>query len=314
MAEPERSDVEWALQRRLEDVFAKLGEKYGDLTGRLETKMRSTVTFDDVGGLRAAKTVLKGFALALTNPDLYREWGIAPPKGVLLYGPPGTGKTKLAQALATASASIFYHLKLLNLTSKFAANTAELLQEILRIAMAEGPGVLFLDEADALSLEHLLPPPQAREASARLVAALCEKLDALNTTARILVVAATTRTDALDPALVAPGRLDHLIEIPLPDPAAQREILDLIRGRTERNAGRTLFQTIDYDKILPVMGGMSGADISVIVRRALEVKVRHAAERAGDASHVTTGDLLEAIDSYKGVRGVVEKIRYGQYL
>jgi proteasome regulatory subunit len=314
MAEPERSDVEWALQRRLEDVFAKLGEKYGDLTGRLETKMRSTVTFDDVGGLRPAKTVLKGFALALTNPDLYREWGIDPPKGVLLYGPPGTGKTKLAQAVATASAAIFYHLKLLNLTSKFAANTADLLQEILRIAMAEGPGVLFLDEAEALSLEHLLPPPQAREASARLVAALCEKLDALKTTARILVVAATTRTDALDPALVAPGRLDRLIEIPLPDPAAQKEILELIRRRTEGNAGRALFQTIDYDKILPVMGGMSGADISVIVRRALEVKVRHAAERAGEVSSVTTGELLEAIDSYKGVRGVVEKIRYGQYL
>src|SRR6266852_2524926 len=238
MAEPERTDQEWALQRRLEDVFAKLGEKFGDLTGRVETKMRSTVTFDDVGGLRQAKTGLKGFALALSNPDLYRQWGIDPPKGVLLYGPPGTGKTKLAQAVATASSAIFYHLKLMNLTSKFGANTGDLLQEILRIAMAEGPAVLFLDEAEALSLEHLLPPPQAREASARLVAALCEKLDALSTAARILVVAATTHTDALDPALVAPGRLDHLIEIPLPDPGAQKEILELVRVRTEKNAGR----------------------------------------------------------------------------
>jgi SpoVK/Ycf46/Vps4 family AAA+-type ATPase len=99
----------------------------------------------------------------------------------------------------------------------------------------------------------------------------------------------------------------------LPDPAAQKEILELIRARTEKNAGRPLFAKIDYDKILPVMGGMSGADISVIVRRALEVKVRGAAER-GSASPVSTEDLLEAIDSYKGVRGVVEKIRYGQYL
>jgi ATP-dependent 26S proteasome regulatory subunit len=313
MAESERTDQEWALQRRLEDVFAKLGEKFGDLTGRVETKMRSTVTFDDVGGLHQAKTGLKGFALALSNPDLYRQWGIDPPKGVLLYGPPGTGKTKLAQAVATASNAIFYHLKLMNLTSKFGANTGDLLQEILRIVMAEGPAVLFLDEAEALSLEHLLPPPQAREASARLVAALCEKLDALRTSARILVVAATTRTDALDPALVAPGRLDHLIEIALPDPGAQKEILELVRARTEKNAGRPLFGKIDYDKILPVMGGMSGADISVIVRRALEVKVRGAAERAG-APPVSTDDLLDAIDSYKGVRGVVEKIRYGQYL
>jgi len=313
MAEPERNDQEWALQRRLEDVFVKLGEKYGDLTGRVETKIKSTVTFDDVGGLREAKTILKGFALALSNPDLYRQWGVEPPKGVLLYGPPGTGKSKLAQALATASDAIFYHLKLMNLTSKFAANTGDLLQEILRIAMAEGPAVLFLDEAEALSLDHLLPPPQAREASARLVAALCEKLDAMSTTERILVVASTTHTDALDPALVAPGRLDHLIEIPLPDPSAQKEILELVRVRTEKNAGRPLFDKIDYDKILPVMGGMSGADLSVIVRRALEVKVRAAAERAG-VPPVSTDDLLDAIDGYKGVRGVVEKIRYGQYL
>ena len=313
MAEPERTEKEWALQRRLDDVFAKLGEKYGDLTGRVETKIKSTISFDDVGGLRQAKIILKGFALALSEPDLYRQWGIEPPKGLLLYGPPGTGKSKLAQALATTSGAIFYHLKLMNLTSKFGANTADLLQEILKIAMAEGPALLFLDEAEALSLEHLLPPPQAREASARLVAALCEKLDAMNTAERILVVASTTRTDALDPALVAPGRLDHLIEIPPPDPTAQREILELIRLRTEKTAGRPLFDTIDYDKILPVMGGMSGADLSVIVRRALEVKVRAAAERPG-VSPVSTEDLLDAIDSYKSVRGVVEKIRYGQYL
>ena len=314
MADVEKSnDHEWALQRRLEDVFAKLGEKFGDLTGRLETDIRPTVTFDDVGGVRQAKAELRGFAVALTDPDRYSQWGITPPKGLLLYGPPGTGKTKLAKALATASAAVFFHLKLTNLTSKFGANTGELLQEILKIAMGEGRAVLFLDEAEALSLEHLLPPPQAREASARLVAALCEKLDAMSTAERILVVASTTHTDALDPALVAPGRLDHLIEIALPDPAAQKEILELIRVRTEKTAGRPLFEKIDYDKILPVMGGMSGADLSVIVRRALEVKVRAAAESAG-AAPVSTEDLVDAIDSYKGVRGVVEKIRYGQYL
>src|SRR6059036_2850310 len=98
---PALDNLEWALQRRLDDVFAKLGEKYGDLTGRVETQIRPTVTFDDVGGVRQAKAELRGFAVALTNPDLYSRWGIAPPKGLLLYCPPGTGKTKLAQALAT---------------------------------------------------------------------------------------------------------------------------------------------------------------------------------------------------------------------
>ena len=266
-----------------------------------------------MGGLREAKAAVRGFAYALTSPDLYAKWGIRPPRGLLLYGPPGTGKATLARALATAAQAIFYHLKLANLTSKFGANTGELLQEILRIAANEGKGVLFLDEADALSLEHLLPPPQAREASARLVAALCERLDGLDPGARILVVASTTRTDAIDPALVAPGRLDHLIEVPLPDAAAQQEIFELIRARIERQAGRSVFASIDYRTVLPVMGGMSGAEISQIVQRALEVKVHLAAEQ-GSASAVTTEDLLTAIDEYKRVRGVVEKIRYGQYL
>jgi ATP-dependent 26S proteasome regulatory subunit len=279
----------------------------------VETHIRPAGSFDEVGGLQHAKVLLRGFSHALTSPELYARWGIRPPRGILLYGPPGTGKATLARALASASSAIFYHLKLMNLTSKFGANTGELLQEILRIAISEGPAVLFLDEADALALEHLLPPPQAREASARLVAALCEKLDAMDPAARMLVVASTSRTDALDPALVAPGRLDHLVEVALPDAAAQQEILDLIRARVERNAERPVFDRIDYRKILPVMGGMSGADISQILQRALETKVHRSAAGEEEAP-VTTDDLLQAIDEYKRVRGVVEKIRYGQYL
>ena len=313
MSKLEADDLRWALQRRIEDVFAKLGEKFGDLTGRVETDIRPSVSFDDIGGLRQAKTMLRGFAYALTKPELYQEWGISPPKGVLLYGPPGTGKSKLARALAASAAAIFYHVKLFNLTSKFAANTGELLQEILRIAAAEGKAVLFLDEAEALSLEHLLPPPQAREASARLVATLCERLDGVPDTARILVIASTSRTDAVDSALVAPGRLDHLVEVALPDVEEQREILELLKARMERTAGRTLFEPVDYRKALPMMGGMSGADITEILRRAVEEKVHQVAE-GGQASLVSTQDLLEAIDRYKRVRSVVEKIRYGQYL
>jgi ATP-dependent 26S proteasome regulatory subunit len=307
-------DLQWALQRRLEDVFTKLGEKYGDLTGRVEMRIRPDVSFDEVGGVPQAKAALQGFATALEHPERYVEWGITPPKGILLYGPPGTGKTTLARALATSAGAIYYHLKLLNLTSKFGANTGEILQEALRIAIGERPGVLFLDEADALSLDHLLPPPQAREASARLVAALCEKLDAVEAeSSQVLVVAATSRTDVIDPSLVAPGRLDHLIEVPLPDPAGQQEILDLQRAKLERRADRKLFAEIDYGKVLPLMGGMSGGDISDILRRAIEAKV-HGSVDGKDTSVVSTDELLLAIETYKRVRGVVEKIRYGQYL
>ena len=304
---------QWAIQRRIDDVFAKLGEKFGDLSGRVVVLIKPETTFAQIGGLREAKSIVRSFATALTDPQLYRKWGITPPKGVLLYGPPGTGKSLLARALATETGSVFYHLKLMNLTSKFGPNTGELLQEILAVAKEQGKGVLFLDEANALSLEHLLPPAQAREASARLVAALCERLDGLEDFSRMIAVGSTSRTDSVDASLVAPGRLDRLVEVTLPDGPAQQEILEMTRRRAEAAAGRTLFADLDYRSVLPPMGGMSGAEISEITRRALEQKV-HAAGQGQDNGLVTTQDLLQQIDRYRRTREMVEKIRYGQYL
>ncbi len=312
-ADSDVSSQQWAIQRRIEDVFTKLGEKFGDLSGRVVVVIKPQTSFDNIGGLREVKTVVRSFATALTDPELYRKWGIIPPKGVLLYGPPGTGKTMLARAVATAAAAIFYHLKLMNLTSKFGPNTGELLQEILGIAKSEGKAVLFLDEANALSLEHLLPPAQAREASARLVAALCERIDGLDDFAPMLVIASTNRTDSIDPSLVAPGRLDHLVEVALPDGLAQQEIVQLAKNRAEKAAGRPLFADLDYRSLLPPMGGMSGAEISDLMRRALEQKV-HASSEGRDEGPVTTQDLLQQIDRYRRIREVVEKIRFGQYL
>ena len=319
--DPARSDEtppglegqQWAIQRRIEDVFAKLGEKFGDLRGRAEVKIKPDTSFDQIGGLREAKLAVRGFVTALTDPELYKRWGITPPKGVLMYGPPGTGKSMLARALATEAGAVFYHLKLINLTSKFGPNTGELIQEILGVAKEQGRGVIFLDEADALSLEHLLPAGQSREASARLVAALCEKLDGLEPFSRLVVVAATNRTDAVDPSLVAPGRLDRLVEVTLPDGPAQQQILALARAQAERAAGRRLVADLDSGSVLPPMGGMSGAEIAEVLRRALEQKVQ-AAGGGQDDSLVTTQDLLHQIDAYRRIRAVVEKIRYGQYL
>ena len=304
---------EWAVQRRLEDLLAKIAEKYGDLTGRVEVTHRPDTSFDQIGGLKAAKASLRGFATALTDPELYRKWGITPPKGVLLYGPPGTGKSLLARALASVANATFYHLKLQNLTSKFGPNVGDLLPEILAIAVQEPRTLIFLDEADALSLEHLLPPPQAREASARLIAILAEKIDSIADFSRVFVVAATSRTDAIDPSLVAPGRLDRLIEVPLPDPQAQQEIFLLNKTQAEQAAGRPLFADLDFRSLLPPMGGMSGAEIQEVIRRALETK----AQRAGAGENVgvvTTQELLQEIDGYRRIKEVVEKIRYGQYL
>jgi len=121
-------------------------------------RLRPDTTFEQIGGLREAKSIVRSLSTAVTDPELYRKWGITPPKGVLLFGPPGTGKSLLARALATETGAVFYHLKLMNLTSKFGPTTGELLPEILAVAREQGKGVVFLDEANALSLEHLLRP------------------------------------------------------------------------------------------------------------------------------------------------------------
>ena len=304
---------EWAVQRRLDDFLGGLEAKFGALRGRIEVVPSPGVAFEEIGGLEQSKAEIRGLSSALRVPDLYREWGITPSRGALLYGPPGTGKTLLAKALATAAGALFYHLKLLNLTSKIGPATAEVVQGVFGVATAEGKGVVFLDEADALSLEHVLPPDRAREVSMQLIGGLVELLDGLREFPNLMILAATNRPDAIDPALIAPGRLDRIIEVPLPEGPALREIIEIHRVRAEALAGRSLFEPLDFDAILPRVAGMSGGEVAEVVRRALEGKVQLAgAEQA--AGPVTTRDLLLAVDALRRVRDVVEKIRYGQYL
>jgi transitional endoplasmic reticulum ATPase len=301
------------VQRRLDDLIAKLEVKYGDLRGRIEVMPRPGVTFELIGGAEQAKGGISSLSYALRMPELYERWGISPPRGALLYGPPGNGKTLLARALATLSEALFYHVRLQNLTSKVGPNAAEVIKEVFQLARSEGKGVIFLDDADALSLEHLLPPDRAREASGPLISGLCELLDGLRVSPSLLVLASTSRPDGVESPLIAPGRLDHLIEVPLPEAPALREIIDIRRRRAEQTAGRSLFEALDYEALVPRLAGMTGAEVSEVLRRALEAKVQLAGSGT-DPGLVTTANVLRSVDELRRIREVVVKIRYGQYL
>ena len=305
--------AEWAVQRRLDDLIGKLEQKFGDLRGRVEVVPRPGVTFGMIGGADAAKSAISGLSYALRMPDLYRQWGISPPRGGLLYGPPGNGKTLLAKALATLSDALFYHLSLATLTSKVGPAAAEVIKEVFQLAGSEGKGVLYFEDAEALSFEHILPPERAREAAAPLVIGICELLDGLRAFPTLLVVASTSRPDGIGAHLIAPGRLDHLIEVPLPDGLALREIVEIQRKRAETLAERTLFEPIDVEALAARLAGMSGGEVAEVMRRALEAKV-HQAGSGEQPGLVRTADILTAVDDSRRVRDVMVKIRYGQYL
>lgn len=298
--------------RRLEDLLTRLARKYGDMKGKIEMSLRPDVSLADIGGLASAKREVEGLVVALRAPEVHQHWGTRPPKGTILYGPPETGKTLLARALAREAEAVFFHLRVANIVSKWLGDAGEVLQEVFAGLRESGRIILFFDEIGALALERQFGP-ELQAVSRRILNALVENLDNLEAYAQILTVASTVRPDALDPALVTPGRLDRIIEVPLPESEEKREIFQIHQARSEERAGRTLFAPLDYDAVLARMGKMSGGDIAEVVRRALEEKVR--LEATGKpAEPVTTPDLLVAIEQHRRIKEVLEKIRYGQYL
>jgi len=300
------------LRRRLEDFLVRMGKRFGEMKGKVEFSMSPEVSFKDIGGLTRPKHEIAGLVFALKCPDLHKKWGTQPPTGVLLYGPPGTGKTLLAKALAREAESLFLHVRITNVITKWYADSVEVLQEVFAQVKESGRCILFLDEIDALVFDRAAPE-EVRAASRRLVNSVAENLDDLGRAGDVLAVASTDRPDAIDPAIIRPGRIDRLIEVPLPESDEKREILQIHIAKAEALAGRSLFDPIDTDAVLARTVKMGGADIAEIVQKVLEGKAHQ--EGAGfQPGPVTTEDIQRTIEDYRKTKEIIEKIRYGQYL
>jgi transitional endoplasmic reticulum ATPase len=225
-----------------------------------EKKGIPRVAYEDIGGLHEAIRRLREMVeLPLRHPELFQRLGIEPPKGVLLHGPPGTGKTLLVKAVANESDANFYSINGPEIMSKFYGESEKRLRDIFEKAQQNAPGIIFIDELDAIAPKR---EEVTGEVERRVVAQLLALMDGLEARGNIIVIGATNRVNAVDPALRRPGRFDREIEIGVPDKEGRLEILQI------HTRGMPLAKNVDLLKLSAMTHGYTGADISALSREA----------------------------------------------
>jgi len=223
-----------------------------------EGKGLPRTTYEDVGGLHEEiQRVREMVELPLRHPELFQRLGIEPPKGVLLHGPPGCGKTLLARAVANESEANFFSINGPEIMSKFYGESEARLREIFQQAQQNAPSIIFIDELDAIAPKR---EEVTGEVERRVVAQLLALMDGLSGRGNVIVIGATNRPSALDPALRRPGRFDREIEIGVPDKQGRYEILQI------HTRGMPLAEGVDLKKLADMTHGYTGADVSALGR------------------------------------------------
>jgi len=215
-------------------------------------------TYEDIGGLQdEIQRVREMVELPLRHPELFQRLGIDPPKGVLLHGPPGCGKTLLARAVANESEANFFSINGPEIMSKFYGESEARLREIFQQAQQNSPGIIFIDELDAIAPKR---EEVTGEVERRVVAQLLALMDGLAGRGNIIVIGATNRPSALDPALRRPGRFDREITIGVPDKKGRHEILQI------HTRGMPLAEGVDLQNLANITHGFTGADLAALGR------------------------------------------------
>jgi transitional endoplasmic reticulum ATPase len=218
------------------------------------------VSYEDIGGLRnEVQKVREMIELPLRHPEIFDRIGIEAPKGVLLHGPPGTGKTLLAKAVANETNANFYSISGPEIMSKFYGESEERLREVFKEAEENAPSIIFIDEIDSIA-------PKREEVSGdvekRVVSQLLTLMDGIQSRGKLVVIGATNRPNAIDPALRRPGRFDREIDIGIPDEQGRLDIL-LIHTR-----GMPLTEEVNLESIAKVTHGFVGADLEALSKEA----------------------------------------------
>ncbi|KAI3435528.1 hypothetical protein D9Q98_001594 [Chlorella vulgaris] len=244
--------------------------------------------FEDIGGLQEVKATLREMIeLPLCHGKRLAAYGLPPPRGALLYGPPGCGKTLLARAAAARCGANFLAVSGPELLQKWLGESEAAVRAVFEAARQASPCLIFFDEVDSIAGRRGGAGGAAGEATAaRVLNQLLVEMDGLAGRGEVFILAATNRPQALDPALLRPGRLDHLLQVPLPDPPARLAILAASLRRCP------LAADVDLAGLAgEATEGMSGADLSEVARRAGTAAIRElvAAEQAWAAAHGQAG-------------------------
>ncbi len=260
------------------------------------------ITYEDIGGLdRELEQVREMIELPMRHPELFQQLGIEPPKGVLLHGPPGTGKTLMAKAVANEIDAHFETISGPEIMSKYYGESEEQLREMFEEAEENAPAIVFIDELDSIA-------PKRGETSGdverRVVAQLLSLMDGLEERGEVIVIGATNRVDAIDPALRRGGRFDREIEIGVPDKEGRREILQV------HTRGMPLADGIDLEQYAENTHGFVGADIATLAREAAMNALRRIRPELDLESEEVDADVLDALrvtaEDFKTARKGIE--------
>ncbi len=248
----------------------------------------SSITYEDIGGIgEQLQKVREMIELPLKHPVLFRRLGIDPPRGVLLHGPPGTGKTLIAKAVASETQAHFTSINGPEIISKHYGESEKQLREIFDEATANAPAIIFIDELDSIAPKR---EDVSGEVERRVVAQLLTLLDGMQGRDNVVVIGATNRRDAIDPALRRPGRFDRELEIGVPDKNGREEILNI------HTRGMPISDDFDMDWLLDNSYGFVGADISALVREAaMKALRRYLPEIDLDEEQIPT-EVLEKME------------------
>jgi len=251
------------LHYKTQAVVGILSEQTDPSLNVMKVDKAPTETYADIGGLeKQIQEIKESVELPLTHPELYEEVGINPPKGVILYGPPGTGKTLLAKAVANETSATFLRVVGSELIKKYLGEGPKLVREIFSFAEDNSPCIIFIDEIDAIGSKRYSSSSSGTREIQRTMLELLTQLDGFEERGEIKVIMATNKIDALDPALIRPGRVDRKIEISLPDLKTKRRIFQI---QTDK---MTLAEDVKFDEIITAKDSMSGADIKAMCTEA----------------------------------------------